>query len=72
MQPSEQVIPSNTPLEAPLVCPVCCDHEIERIDGIVLSARPMGDRDLSEAAMFRCRHWHLSALVYQAAEWEQV
>jgi hypothetical protein len=70
MQLSEEVSLSSTPVEAPLVCPVCCDHAIEQIEGIVLSASAMGGRNLSNVSMYRCSHWHLFALVYQPAEWE--
>ena len=71
MQYSSEVRPSTTPVEAPLVCPVCCDHAVERIEGIVLSASATGGRNLSQVSMYRCSHWHLFALVYQPAEWAQ-
>jgi hypothetical protein len=66
-----EVRPSNTPAEAPLVCPVCCDHEIERIEGIVLSAGATGGRELNQVSVYRCSHWHLFALIYSPAEWEE-
>ena len=71
MQWSPEVTQSTTPIEAPLSCPVCCDHAIEQIKGIVLSARAMGGRDLTQVTMYRCSHWHLFALFYQPADWEQ-
>ena len=71
MQASSEERPQNVPVAAPIVCPVCCDDAIERIDGIVLSARAMGGRDLSQVTMYRCGHWHLFVLLYQPADWEQ-
>ena len=71
MQWSPELRPSSKTVEAPLVCPVCCDHDIERIEGIVLSASATGGRNLSQVSMYRCSHWHLFALVYQPAEWAQ-
>lgn len=61
----------DSPGHAAIVCLVCWDHAVERIEGIVLSARSIGGRDLSEVTIYRCSHWHLFALFYQPADWEQ-
>lgn len=71
MRWSAEVRPSSTPVEAPLICPVCCDHGIEPIEGIALSASAMGGRELSRVSVYRCSHWHVFALVYQPVEWEE-
>ncbi len=56
--------------EVPFCCPICCDHTIERVEGIVLSARAMGGRDLSEVSIYRCARWHLFATFKQPKAWE--
>jgi len=71
MHLSPEVRPSSRPIEGSLICPVCCDHAIERVEGIVLSVSATGGRNLSQVSMYRCSHWHLFALVYQPAEWAQ-
>ena len=73
MQGSKQPVKiSDTPVDVPIVCPICWDHAVERVEGIVLSARQSGGRDLSQVSIYRCAHWHLFALFYQPAEWEQL
>jgi len=69
MRMSETTIRSSSlPVESPITCPICCDHAVEQIEGIVLSARTAGGRDLSQVAVYRCDHWHLFALLYQPIE----
>jgi hypothetical protein len=70
MQWSEEIRASKTAIEVPIICPVCWSHDVERIEGIALSARSVGGRDLSQVSMYRCIHWHLFALFYQPAEWQ--
>jgi len=66
----ELVPPPPIPEEPPIVCPICWDHAVERIDGIVLTARAMGGRDLSQVKIYRCSAWHLFALFQQPKAWE--
>ena len=67
---SEEVTPSPMADETPIVCPVCWYHAVERVEGIVLSARPIGGHDLSQVSVYRCAHWHLFALFNQPKAWE--
>lgn len=64
----EDVKVSTTPVDVPFVCPICWDHAIEQIEGIVLSAKSVGGRDLSRVSIYRCGHWHLFALFNQPME----
>ena len=70
MQLPQEIKALKAPLEVPIICPVCWTHDVERIEGMVLSARSVGGGDLSQVSMYRCIHWHLFALFYQPAEWE--
>ncbi len=66
MQRSEQKILSQEAIAAPLVCPVCWSHEgVEAANDIVLSARAMSGRHLTEVPIYRCARWHLFALFNQ-------
>lgn len=67
---TEETNLSHTPIEAPIVCPVCWDHAVERIEGIVLSARSVDGRNLSQVSIYRCTHWHVFALFNQPATCE--
>jgi hypothetical protein len=60
-----------TQVEVPIVCPICWGHDVVRLDGIQLSAAPMGGRALSEVSVYHCDHWHLLALFNQPATWEE-
>ena len=59
-----------SPTETPVVCPVCWDHSVERVEGVKLTARSMGGGDLSQVIVYRCAHWHLFALFQQPKAWE--
>jgi hypothetical protein len=59
----------STDTKTPILCPICWDQSIERIQGIVLSARPIGGQDLSQVSLYRCRQQHLFALFEQPAGW---
>jgi hypothetical protein len=66
MQRTEQTTPSPEILAATLVCPICWSHEgVETVEGIVLSAKAMGGRDLSGVSVYRCPRWHLFAVFNQ-------
>ena len=69
--PTEPAQLPDPTVHAAIVCPVCWDHAVEPIEGIVLPARAIGGRDLSQVSLYRCSHWHLFALFYQPADWEQ-
>ena len=66
--------PMQQPLEVeesrliagPIVCPVCWDHALERIDGLHLTARTIEERRVSRVLMYRCSHWHVFAVFEQA------
>ena len=71
MQHTEQTVPPPEPITAALVCPICWDHEgVELVKDIVLSARPIGGRDLSQVSVYRCAHWHLFSVFHQPNAWE--
>ena len=67
---SEETEQLPAPDEAPIVCPVCWDHAVERVEGIVLSAKTMGGHDLSQVSVYRCAQWRLFALFNQPKAWE--
>ena len=61
--PEQTVPPAQESITAALVCPICWDHQgIEQVKDIVLSARPIGGRDLSQVSVYRCARWHLFAV----------
>ena len=66
MQEYLEVEASSTLAPGPIVCPVCWDHALERIDGIHLTARTIMEQDISRVQLFRCSHWHVFALFDQA------
>jgi hypothetical protein len=61
--------PSPSPV-VPIACPICLDHTIEQAKGIVLSASPIGGREISKVSVYRCSHWHLFATFDQPVDWE--
>jgi hypothetical protein len=66
MQQSDQTVPSAEATTLLLVCPICWSHEgVEQVTDIVLSARAMGGRDLSQVSAYRCPRWHLFVLLNQ-------
>lgn len=71
MQRTEQAVPTPETTNPPLVCPICWSHEgIESVNGIILSAKAMGGRDLTEVSIYRCPRWHLFAMFNQPEDWE--
>jgi hypothetical protein len=50
----------------PLVCPVCWDHGVERIEGVTLSADNLRGKPISGALLYHCSHWHIFA-VFESA-----
>jgi hypothetical protein len=65
IQETDEIKVSANPVEIPIVCPICWDHAVERIEGIVLSSRTVGGRDLSQVLIYRCTCWHVFALFSQ-------
>jgi CRP-like cAMP-binding protein len=51
--------------EIPIACPICWDQNIEKLEGVALSASTTGGRSVGGALVYRCRHWHLFALFRQ-------
>jgi hypothetical protein len=49
----------------PIVCPVCWDHALEKIEGIHLSARTVTEHDISRVSIYRCTNWHIFAVFNQ-------
>jgi hypothetical protein len=49
----------------PIVCPICWDHALEKIEGIHLSARTVFEHDISRVFLYCCSQWHLFALFQQ-------
>jgi hypothetical protein len=58
------------PVEAPIVCPVCWDHAVERVNGVKLSASNIAGKNVGGATVYRCSHWHLFALFEQLMTWD--
>lgn len=54
-------------VEAPLMCPICCDHGIEIVDGIRLAASNTQGDNIGRAVVYRCPQWHVFALFGQFA-----
>jgi hypothetical protein len=62
---------SKEPLPGvPIACPLCLDHTVEQVEGIVLSAQPIGGREISKVSVYRCSFWHLFAVFEQPTAWE--
>jgi hypothetical protein len=61
---------SLPPVEAPIVCPVCWDHAIERVEGVHLSASNADGKNVGGASVFRCSRWHMFALFEQLITWD--
>ena len=61
-QPIEESIPATAVDEGPLVCPVCWDHSIEKIEGVALTASTLEDRPVSGAQLYHCTRWHVFAI----------
>ena len=54
---------AQTALEqGPIVCPLCWDHVVERIEGVTLSANNMGGRAVTGALIYHCSQWHIFAV----------
>ena len=53
------------PYDVPIVCPICWDRSIEKLEGVALSASTSGGRNVGGAFVYRCSHWHLFALFQQ-------
>jgi hypothetical protein len=62
MQQAAQQSASRSPVDTPIVCPVCWDHAVERVEGIKLSANNADGRNVGGANIFRCGQWHLFAV----------
>ncbi len=60
---------SRIPGESPIVCPVCWDHAVEKVEGITLSASNASGKIVGGASIYRCSHWHLFALFEQFTVW---
>ena len=69
MLASEDMQYSPAPHDGPIVCPVCWDHTVEAVEGIVLSAKAMGGSDLGQVSIYRCAQWHVFALFNQPKAW---
>jgi hypothetical protein len=65
MQESPEIEESARLVAGPIVCPICWDHALERIEGVHLSARTVIEHDISRVSLYRCSHWHLFALFHQ-------
>jgi CRP-like cAMP-binding protein len=61
----ERPAPSHGFADRPIICPVCLDHAIEKVEGIELSASNVGGKKVGGASLYRCSHWHLFALFKQ-------
>jgi hypothetical protein len=48
-----------------MVCPVCWDHAVERVEGIKLSASNADGKNVGGANIFRCSQWHMFAVFEQ-------
>jgi hypothetical protein len=46
----------------PIVCPVCWDHGVERIESVTLSADNLNGKPVSGALLYHCSHWHIFAV----------
>ena len=52
-------------IAGPIVCPLCWDHALERIEGLRLTARTVAEHDVRRVLMYRCSRWHVFALFEQ-------
>lgn len=51
--------------ETAIVCPVCWDHAVERIEALRLSANTNEGRAVGGAFVYPCSQWHVFALFDQ-------
>ncbi len=51
--------------QGPIVCPVCWDHGVERIEGVELTANHTDGKAISGAVIYHCQHWHIFAMFQQ-------
>jgi len=61
LEPIEPEAPGRL-VAGPIVCPICWDHALERIEGIRLSTRTVDEHAIGKVSLYRCSHWHLFAL----------
>jgi hypothetical protein len=49
----------------PIVCPVCWDHAVERIEGVTVSADNLNGKQISGVNLYHCSYWHAFAVFEQ-------
>ena len=58
---------SDRLIAGPIVCPICWDHALEKLEGIRLSARTFAEqRFISRVLVYRCSSWHVFAVFEHA------
>jgi hypothetical protein len=57
-----------TPL--PTRCPMCKNRALQPVEGIVLTAKLMGGKEISDVSVYRCGHRHLFAVFNQPVDGE--
>jgi hypothetical protein len=54
-----------------LMCPVCWDRAIVRIDGVQLVvAQPQEQHHISQASIYHCSKWHYFAVFHQEVSFQ--
>jgi hypothetical protein len=67
MEEPHELEVSDRLVAGPIVCPVCWDHALEKLEGVRLSARTFAEQPfISRVHVYRCSHWHIFALFEQA------
>jgi hypothetical protein len=67
MNEPSQVEVSDRLIAGPIVCPICWDHALEKLEGIRLSARTFAEQPfISRVLVYRCSSWHVFAVFEQA------
>ena len=67
MEQQTQIEDSSRLVAGPIVCPICWDHALEKLEGVRLSARSFAEQPfVNRVIVYRCSLWHVFAVFEQA------
>lgn len=63
MEPQIEIEDSVRSVAGPIVCPICWDHALEKLEGIRLSAKSLAEQPfVNRVIVYRCSSWHVFAV----------
>jgi hypothetical protein len=66
MEEPQEFEVSDRLIAGPIVCPICWDHALEKLEGVRLSARTYAEQPfINRALVYRCSSWHIFAVFEQ-------